>query len=67
MINQRDPTTMPVAARRAEIAEIVAKAYLRLLTKRRISERELDDSVPGEAPCVHMVNTEETHKKEQSL
>ena len=49
---RRDPDTMPENARLAEVATILAQGFLRLLTSRKESQKELDVLRPPTAPCV---------------
>ena len=51
MITAREPTTMTEAKRFAEIAEILAKGYLRLLLSRGSRQNCLDEGRLVEAPC----------------
>ena len=63
MIRALDPASMAPADRLAELAEVLAVGYLRLLVSR---EKELDQAANGEALCLHTVNKEETVRKEFS-
>jgi hypothetical protein len=51
-----DPATMTDKARLAEVAEVLALAFIRLLKSRKESRNCLDESGEHEAPCVHEVN-----------
>lgn len=51
MITARDPVAMTESERFGEIAEILARGYVRLLIRRECSEKALDDCDPSEAPC----------------
>ena len=47
----RAPSAMTVAERRAELAALLARAYLRHLVARECSQNPLADSPETEAPC----------------
>lgn len=51
MITTREPDAMTEAERCAEIAEILATGYLRLLVSRGSSQKGLADSGHSEASC----------------
>ncbi len=51
MITTREPSAMTSAERCAEIAEILATGYLRLLVSRASSQNGLDDQRQPEASC----------------
>ena len=53
----RDPAEMTPEDRLAEVAFLVAEAYLRVLVSRR---KELELSPIVEAPCDQMVDAEES-------
>ena len=51
ILRQRKPGDLTEAERLAEIADILAAGYLRLVTSRGCAQDSLDDSAPAEPPC----------------
>jgi len=62
MISPRDPAAISPTERLDEVAELLAKAYLRLSESRR---KALEDCSPPEALC-GAVNGPETPRKERA-
>jgi len=60
----RPAETMAAAELRAELAEILAKGYVRMLAKGRISYGELAQSPEIEASCPQAVYAPETRRKD---
>lgn len=50
-VSHRDPAAMTEGERFAEITDILAKGYLRLLVSRHSAQDHLDDRGQGEASC----------------
>ena len=60
MIGIGTSTSTTRSARRAELARIFARGYVRALVARNCSQKELAERPEGEAPCGPPVNGKES-------